>query len=541
MAETEALDFVGGRRDQYGPDPRKVPPAVTNVDASEYDVPGVDGTIPTWIVVHFEEPRGWGRGLHRIWVEDTGNDPGTFICVAEVCGPFAIVQHPILVAGGSYEIYVGSVSGDGRATEPPDAPSDTITLTGFGAGLGPVPPDVTAFAGDVECCGIRFTWTAIAADFQPYIRHFEIRQGASYAAGTTVARVAPGQSTTVFIPREFATGSTFHIKAVGGGGVESAAEDTYSLTAIELACLVDCVCPLAPIDFEGYVGNLTVAALDGLGAPPTGDGYGVLDAGTLTVGSLVVAVGDTVQFNGSVWKKITVGVGGFIDTGVRLIANQVTSLIAPIGAGDEGKIAKFDGLSNTPAILETRVNGEHTAVRGTDAVERGNILTFNGVVPAGTWDPGTGVSGTGASPQVAFWSGTTSIKGDADFTYDETDDRLNFRQFRYTGIITDTLAADTDDYAPTGLARAGVVRITLSAAGINMTGLTGGIDGRVLALENVDATQTLTINDEDVASAAANRFALPNGIDTRVRPQGAVYLMYHGSASRWKIISEATD
>ncbi|MBT8410223.1 MAG: hypothetical protein KJP02_00305, partial [Octadecabacter sp.] len=85
-----------------------------------------------------------------------------------------------------------------------------------------------------------------------------------------------------------------------------------------------------------------------------------------------------------------------------------------------------------------------------------------------------------------------------------------------TGDITPTaLAANTDDYAPAGLAGASVVRISSGSSDYNVTGLTTGSDGRVVIAYNI-GTGTITFTAEDASSAAANRFGF--GGDVVVGP-----------------------
>lgn len=95
------------------------------------------------------------------------------------------------------------------------------------------------------------------------------------------------------------------------------------------------------------------------------------------------------------------------------------------------------------------------------------------------------------------------------------------------------ITADQNDYTPTGLADAVVLRLT-SDASRTITGLGGGADGRVLMLANVGA-QTITLADESASSLAANRFALAAnltlGADT------AVTLLYDSTSSRWRLVS----
>ena len=57
--------------------------------------------------------------------------------------------------------------------------------------------------------------------------------------------------------------------------------------------------------------------------------------------------------------------------------------------------------------------------------------------------------------------------------------------FKLSGVISPTqISANTDDYNPTGLATASVLRLSTDASR-NLTGLQGGAAGRLIVIENV--------------------------------------------------------
>ncbi len=109
--------------------------------------------------------------------------------------------------------------------------------------------------------------------------------------------------------------------------------------------------------------------------------------------------------------------------------------------------------------------------------------------------------------------------------------------FALTGDISPTaLAAATNDWAPTGLAAASTIRASASAD-YDLTGLTGGADGRILLLYNVGAF-AITLKDENASSTAANRFAL--NADLGLAADQAVLLQYDSTSSRWRVIAAST-
>jgi hypothetical protein len=106
--------------------------------------------------------------------------------------------------------------------------------------------------------------------------------------------------------------------------------------------------------------------------------------------------------------------------------------------------------------------------------------------------------------------------------------------FSLTGIITPAqLTANQNDYAPTGIATANVVRLTTDATARNLTGLNASqADGRWILLMNVNAVggANVTTTAEDAASIAANRF-----ISAATIGAGSCRgCWYDGTSSRWR-------
>lgn len=101
---------------------------------------------------------------------------------------------------------------------------------------------------------------------------------------------------------------------------------------------------------------------------------------------------------------------------------------------------------------------------------------------------------------------------------------------RVTGEITPTaLAADTNDYAPTGAATSSIWRISASSA-VKLTGIAALAAGTTLTLINV-GTFNITLTSNDAASSAANRFTLP--FPEVLRPGQALGIRYDTTLSLW--------
>ncbi len=104
------------------------------------------------------------------------------------------------------------------------------------------------------------------------------------------------------------------------------------------------------------------------------------------------------------------------------------------------------------------------------------------------------------------------------------------------GIVSPPpITADVNDYTPAGLASAAVLQIA-SDATRSISGLGGGVEGRILCVINIGG-QTLVLLNEHVASLAANRIAI--GTDLVIAAGQAAMLRYDGTAARWRLLAGA--
>jgi len=105
--------------------------------------------------------------------------------------------------------------------------------------------------------------------------------------------------------------------------------------------------------------------------------------------------------------------------------------------------------------------------------------------------------------------------------------------FAVAGDISPTqLTGDVNNYDPTGLSTASVLRLS-SDASRTITGLAGGSDGRLLWLHNTGA-ENIVLADASGSSTEANRFALTG--DTTLTPDTAVLVQYDATTLRWRVI-----
>ena len=111
--------------------------------------------------------------------------------------------------------------------------------------------------------------------------------------------------------------------------------------------------------------------------------------------------------------------------------------------------------------------------------------------------------------------------------------RLNSGLFLSGDLAPSQIAADQDDYNPTGLSSASVLRLSTDASR-SITGLADGGDGRLMAIVNVGANP-IVLKDASAASGAANRFAF--GADVTLAAKRSAVLWYDATDNRWKLFA----
>lgn len=163
--------------------------------------------------------------------------------------------------------------------------------------------------------------------------------------------------------------------------------------------------------------------------------------------------------------------------------------------------------------------------------------TDNGLYRIGPNDWGLVAGGTLVAELTA---NTLTIPGTATLaitgTFSSTG-ALTVGDFRTATISPAQLIADTENWAPAGLASAGMIRLSTDAAR-TLGGLTGGSAGRIVILHNIGA-QILNIADEGAGSVATNRFAFFNNSTQTLSPDMAIAFQYDGTTQRWRMLGQS--
>lgn len=185
------------------------------------------------------------------------------------------------------------------------------------------------------------------------------------------------------------------------------------------------------------------------------------------------------------------------------------------------------GNADSPAALDDHIRLIKTVLKA-DALVVANKGAANGVATLN------------ASSKVV----QTALLADSATTATTATDATNVTgaatsAFALTADITPTqITANTNDYAPTGLSTANTLRLSTDAAR-DLTGLTGGSDGRLMIVHNV-GSNTLVLKNESASSTAANRFAF-GGSDVTLAASQSVTLQYDATASRWRSVAAAVS
>lgn len=196
-------------------------------------------------------------------------------------------------------------------------------------------------------------------------------------------------------------------------------------------------------------------------------------------------------------------------------------------------IASLLGSSpSATATFEVEVSGGgnySTEAQETITVKADTIKTGSPTTP-----PVTGYyTETQADATFSAKSGSTTIGTLSSTLALANTAKLKFQHLNNTAITGSTSNNTLDP--------AGAVFIKLGAlsSACNLSGISGGEDGRFLILynSNSDAAKDLTIKHDDSNATAANRIYTMTGADVVVDARGSAMFVYDTEVDRWIVIS----
>ncbi len=107
----------------------------------------------------------------------------------------------------------------------------------------------------------------------------------------------------------------------------------------------------------------------------------------------------------------------------------------------------------------------------------------------------------------------------------------------WTGVITPAAlaAGGNNNWNPTDLDTANVIRATPDA-GTSITGLAGGVAGRVITIVNLGPQDISFAHDS--TSDPEKRFLFANGVGPTINVDGTVTFWYDGDSDRWRLLAK---
>jgi len=104
-----------------------------------------------------------------------------------------------------------------------------------------------------------------------------------------------------------------------------------------------------------------------------------------------------------------------------------------------------------------------------------------------------------------------------------------------SGVITPTaLSADTDNWNPTGLSSARVIRASATGASRNLTGIVPPFgNGEEVRIWNVGSQNIVMIHD--ATSTTTNRFLIAGSANYTMTPNSGARLWYDITSTRWRV------
>jgi hypothetical protein len=105
-------------------------------------------------------------------------------------------------------------------------------------------------------------------------------------------------------------------------------------------------------------------------------------------------------------------------------------------------------------------------------------------------------------------------------------------------VIEATISGSQNDYAPTGFRSAGVLRLTASAASLQVTGFDAtAVPAPSRKVVRNDGLYTVTFAHASTSSVAANRIRCPGGVRYILNPRESVELYREVNIEGWKLVA----
>ena len=235
--------------------------------------------------------------------------------------------------------------------------------------------------------------------------------------------------------------------------------------------------------------------------------------------------------NGAIFSEVggAAGAAGAANTGYIWSVFQNYYMVLDAS----GSLRIGDGISTTTPFTSARAKLNVQASGSALLIitgSRGPLLTVSDAVSVRST---LATISSGSTNVFTFTTSSLIVTGSVSANI-ETD-------ATFYGRIVVTPNTNQDNYAPTGWNdadpnKATTININVGAS-IKITGLVGGVAGRLAVLKNSSADRLIILEDESASSTAANRFDFRNPIF--LLPNGSITLLYDGIDSRWQPIASS--
>ncbi len=280
---------------------------------------------------------------------------------------------------------------------------------------------------------------------------------------------------------------------------------------------------------------------------------GVSSTLTVTAGGASIAGNTTIATTAG----NTLGLGN--STGSLTVTGSSSSTFVINGVTVDA--TEFNRLDGKDAALVDTNDAVNTAITGTGALGAGSITSGFGAIDTGADNITTtgtlqgttsvltqsldrttaGALNIGSTTATSIVLGqNTSLTGAATFTsgtgtvlLQGNTDVANTVSFATKRGTTYTTPGSANDVA---LNVASLYVLDTSGAAQTITGIAAGRDGQYVTLVNGDASLAVTISNNSLSSAAANRITTGTGADVSIPTGGSISLVYDTAASLWRAV-----
>lgn len=353
------------------------------------------------------------------------------------------------------------------------------------------------------------------------------------AAGGIVPLTPSGGTPAVFTSSVATTGIS-----AGFSGTFTGAAHTHTFTGTAQGGTSTPFATIQPSLTINYIIKITPDQNSAIATGVTSLG---LMTGDIACGANISCTGNIISVTGAVAggsnTQIQYNNSGVLAGNANL---TFTSGSARLGVGSNGGLTGSVGLSGatTGGIVITVLDNVGSPVATFGSNSGTPVVTATGPLSINSSTGNLSITGvtssTGSGPNLVLGAGPT-ISGAA-----LTGGPNISQNWLVTGVITPTaLSGAVNDYNPTGLATANIIRQDGGAADRNVTGLLAQTAGTKITLINVGTTNSLILKSSSGSSSATNQFLI--GADVTISPSESVKLWYDGISSKWRIESAYTN